>query len=93
MNLKPDGLSLRASVFAPDVQHEDGGDEEKRHHEHRNWANLDTRGVVGVEAPHTTGSGACGTIPCCRGSRGCFALLQVAGTASGRSRGRRGLRW
>ena len=31
-----------ARVFAPDVQHEDGGDEEETHNQHRDGAAVDT---------------------------------------------------
>lgn len=66
---------LRTGVFAPDVQHEDGGDEQQRHHEHRNGTNLDARGIVGVEAPHATGSGASVAIPGSGRGRGGFTLF------------------
>ena len=38
----PDPLVLLAVpvVLAPDVEHEDAGNEEKRHYQNRNWANL-----------------------------------------------------
>lgn len=63
------------------MQHEDGGDEEQRHDEHWDWANLDAGRVIGVEAPHATGSGASVTIPRGGRGRGGFALLQRAGTS------------
>jgi len=50
-NLK--GRGLRAGVLPPDVQHEDGRDEEKTHHQHRNWTNFQSRRVLSVEAPHS----------------------------------------
>ena len=41
----PDPLVLLALpvVLAPDVEHEDTGNEEKRHYQNRNWANLKSK--------------------------------------------------
>ena len=35
--------SLGSVVFAPDVEHEDAGDEEERHHQDRHWPHLGER--------------------------------------------------
>lgn len=32
--------SLGSGVFAPDVQHKDGGDEDQRHDQYRDWATV-----------------------------------------------------
>ena len=42
---------LCAAELAPDVQHEDGRDEEQTQHQHRDGANLEARRVLGVEPP------------------------------------------
>jgi hypothetical protein len=38
-------------VLAPDVKHENTGDEEEGHHQDRDRANLDSRRIVSVEPP------------------------------------------
>lgn len=86
-----DALFLRTGVLAPDVQHKHGGNEQQRHHEHWDGANLDSGRIVRVEAPHTTGSGARVTIPRGGCGRGGFSLLQRAGTSGRCSWCRRGL--
>merc|ERR1719507_1030305 len=52
--------SLGSVVFAPDVEHEDAGDEEERHHQDRHWPHLDTWRVVRVKPPHSTAAGTAG---------------------------------
>jgi len=42
-----------SGVFAPNVKHEDGGDEEKTHDEDRNWTHFQTRRILRVKPPHT----------------------------------------
>lgn len=74
---------LRTIVFAPNVQHEDGSDEEQRHDQHGYGTNFDTGRVVRVETPHATSSGTAGcTTPGRCGAGGGLALLQGA-AASG----------
>jgi hypothetical protein len=47
-------------VLAPDVKHENRGDEEEGHHQDGDRANLDSRRIVGVEPPHAAAAGAAG---------------------------------
>ncbi|GMT28319.1 hypothetical protein PFISCL1PPCAC_19616 [Pristionchus fissidentatus] len=49
-----DGLCTRSGVLAPDVEDEDGSDEDERHHEHGDGSDLETSRVLGVELPETT---------------------------------------
>merc|ERR1719430_3009059 len=46
--------NLSPVVLAPDVEHEDTGNEEKGHYQNWNWANLNARTVISVESPHST---------------------------------------
>lgn len=84
--------SLRARVLAPDVQHENGSDEQQRHYQDWNGTDLDARRIVGVEAPHAAGTGSCGAIPGSGRRRGGFALLQIARTSGAGPGCRRWLR-
>lgn len=79
-------LLLRAVVFAPDVEHEDGGDEEQRHDQHRHRSHLDAGRVVCVETPHASRSGSAGGSRLCGAvaTSGGLALLQAA-SGPGRS--------
>ena len=48
---------LSATELAPDVEQDHERDEEEGGHEHGGWADLEARGVVGVETKDT-GAGA-----------------------------------
>lgn len=70
----------RPGVLSPDVEHEDGGNEEKAHHQNRNWANFDSGRVVRVELPHAAACGIGGARPSTAGSRG-FPLFHGGASA------------
>jgi len=70
---------LAALVLAPDVQHKHGGDEDEAHDEDGDWANFDSRRVLGVEPPH-----ACAASSCFASSpRGSWLSLSGSGSSSG----------
>lgn len=80
-----DGLC--ASVLAPDMKHKNGSNEEQWHDEDGHRSNFDARWVVGVEAPHASGSGtACVATASGRwGGSGGLPLFHIAGTAGTRT--------
>merc|ERR1719384_1897852 len=51
-------MGLCPVVLAPDMEHEDTGNEQKGHHEHRHWPNLNSRAVISVKPPHASTAGA-----------------------------------
>merc|ERR1719384_1357602 len=51
-------MGLCPVVLAPDMEHEDTGNEQKGHHKHRHWPNLNSRAVISVEPPHSSTAGA-----------------------------------
>merc|ERR1719234_2113586 len=76
--------NLSPVVLAPDVKHEDTGNEEKGHDQDWNWANLDARTVISVESPHATTASA--SSPHSWGLRGAssssFSLSHSTSTSS-----------
>lgn len=78
----PDDVNLSASVFAPNVKHKNGSNEQQWHDKYGNWANFDARWVVSVESPHASSSGACVAISCRRRGGGCLSLLYISRAAS-----------
>ena len=68
-------------VLAPDVEHEDAGDEQKGHDEDGNGTHFDSGRIVRVEPPHATGAGSSG--PGRRRRRGGLALPNGARSGSG----------
>lgn len=54
-------LSLRTSVFTPDVQHKHRSNKKKTHDQNWNRPNFEPRRVLSVEPPHPTGACGCGT--------------------------------
>merc|ERR1719209_2565910 len=50
--------NLGPVVLAPNVEHEDTGNEEKGHDQNWNWASLNARTVISVESPHSTTASA-----------------------------------
>ena len=56
-----DCSGTRSREFAPNVEDEDGGDEDETHHEHGHGSDLEAGRVLGVEAPQTAIVSAAGT--------------------------------
>merc|ERR1711922_113932 len=82
-------VSLCSVVLAPDVKHEDTGNEQQRHHKYRHRSNLDSRGIVSVKSPHATRGGTSCT-SCCTSGCSCSSTLSCSlPCSSGCSPGRR----